>query len=124
MPRVYKEATLGSFSDQSRPMMPKATSLLLVVFLAAVASASVNSARNFNDLDPSNFPVEGVDNEAAELKAYRNLALSRLVKRAIENMAANIMPGEEQLRQRGGAINCRSGSKTPQWSALWKTRVG
>ena len=45
-----------------------------------------------------------------DLTLYRNLAISRLVKKAM---------AEPSIELAG-----RSGSKTPQLSALWKTRVG
>ena len=52
------------------------------------------------DLDP-----ETLDDG---LTLYRNLALSRLVKKALDN----------------GHRSARSGSRAPGLSALWKTRVG
>ena len=57
-----------------------------------------------------------------DLQLYRNLALSRLVKKAAESAAFG--GGFGSGGRAGGYLAARSGSKTPQLSALWKTRVG
>eukprot|EP00095_Tigriopus_kingsejongensis_P007887 snap_masked-scaffold127_size327531-processed-gene-2.4 protein:Tk07887 transcript:snap_masked-scaffold127_size327531-processed-gene-2.4-mRNA-1 annotation:"hypothetical protein GLAREA_08303" len=57
-------------------------------------------------MDPEDFGNDYDD----DLRLYRNLAISRLVKKALDDNAIEVAG--------------RSGSKTPQLSALWKTRVG
>ena len=56
-------------------------------------------------LSPEDLDPESLDDG---LTLYRNLALSRLVKKAMDN----------------GHLSARRGSKVPGLSALWKTRVG
>ena len=58
--------------------------------------------------EPSQEPQNDYEDDVT---LYRNLAISRLVKKA--------MAAEPSIELAG-----RSGSKTPQLSALWKTRVG
>jgi len=58
---------------------------------------------------------DGDDFSEHDLQVYRNLALSRLVKRAVELTAGVAHPN---------GLTGRSGSRTPELSALWKTRVG
>ena len=63
----------------------------------------------FISLNPE--PSQEAQNDYEDdVTLYRNLAISRLVKKAM---------AEPSIELAG-----RSGSKTPQLSALWKTRVG
>ena len=56
-----------------------------------------------------------------DMQVYRNLAISRLVKKALETAGAeSSMP----VASGPGYISGRSDSRTPEFSALWKTRVG
>ena len=61
---------------------------------------------------------DDIDDLEDGLKVYRNLALSRLVKKAVEY--ANKVDNPRQ----DGYLSQRSGSRQPELSALWKTRVG
>ncbi|TRY71781.1 hypothetical protein TCAL_09553 [Tigriopus californicus] len=91
--------------------MKLSISLLVCLSLAVVVSALPNYFQGKRASKALQYdPEEFVNDYDDDLRIYRNLAISRLVKKALDDSTIE--------------VSGRSGSKTPQLSALWKTRVG
>merc|ERR1711860_123961 len=64
------------------------------------------------------------DYEDGSLNMYRNLAISRLVKRAMNTGSKNSANLEEPMFEPSHNLVSRSGSRGAELAALWKTRIG
>ena len=76
---------------------------------------------NFSDGFPSEKRSRTRMHENA-MKLFRNLAMSRLMKRSEESYQPN---HQQTVPDRSGpTLQVRNGSLSPKLTALWKTRVG